>query len=84
MWPMVDRIQEVRHLMEAERHIAAAESLLSRMQEIVTLHRQIGVDPIAAEKGLIAMEEALHSLRAHRDLIVRTLSSLDVCDARRS
>jgi hypothetical protein len=68
---------EAKHLREAERHVADAKRLFSRLEQIVELRPIRGDAVEQATRLLAAMKEALATCVAHRDFIAQTLEDID-------
>jgi len=74
---MPDRATEVRSLQLADRHIADAIRLKSRVEVLIEAARLRGSDAGPACEALLAMEGVLQAFIVHRDMIRQTIADID-------
>ena len=73
----LDRDAELRHLNEADAHIADAERRIAKQEAILEKLRQDGHDTNEGQRLLQAFQETLEAMRRHRVEIFDTLARID-------
>lgn len=74
---MSNRDEEVRHLAQADLHIANVKMLIRRLERMVEASREGGEPSDQAIRAIDTMKRALDDFYAHRDEIVKTLRDID-------
>ena len=69
--------RERKHLAEANRHIAAAKRQIERQNKVIERLAQAGHETNIANALLQAMERGLDAFEQHRELIVKTIKTLE-------
>lgn len=73
----LDRDVEERHLKEAERLIAEAETRMKKHELLLHDLRQDSHDTKEGERLLLGMRDTLRIMQEHRALIVDTIADID-------
>ena len=73
----LDRNAELRHLNEADTHIADAEKQVAKQEAILEKLRRDGHDTTEGSRLLQAFRETLEAMRQHRVEIVDTIARID-------
>lgn len=73
----MDRKTEVAHLAQAHAHIERGEKAISRQLSAINRLERSNIDTAEAVSHLQRLEDALVVMKDHRDLIVRTIQSID-------
>lgn len=75
---MPDRAEEVRHLLQADEHIAEARGRLQLMERLIREAQDAGVPPRdLVVSSLATMNGTLRAMLQHRALIAQTIAAMD-------
>lgn len=74
---MLNRDDEVKHLAQADYHIASVKKLIRRLEQMVEASHEGGEPSDQAIRAIDTMKRALADFYAHRDEIVKTLREID-------
>ena len=73
----LDRETEVRHLAQADIHVADAERQVTTQMLVVEKLRAGGRDMVEAERLLASLQDILKTMGEHRTLILNTIRQID-------
>ena len=71
------REDEVRHLNQADTHVADSERRITQQMLRVEELRRDGHDTREAERMLATLEQTLRSIHEHRAIIISTIRGID-------
>ena len=74
---MPDRALELKHLAEANRHLAQAEQRIDHLRSLIEEGSTSGLSTDAAKRSLDVMQDVLQTFRDHRKTIVQTIADID-------
>ena len=75
--PMDALEREREHLVEADRHMAAAKQRVEQQKRVIEKLVQDGHDTRAATSLLDAMERGLDALEHHREIVVEMIRTFE-------
>ena len=73
----MDRAQEVRHLLDAERHIQQALGNVAVLEKEIAASAGRGEDVSQARGSLVTMQQVLVTFVEQRDAILQTIADID-------